>query len=111
MTDRRAFGEWLVRIAMLAHPRAFRARYRDEMLAYYRRAFHAGDGWSWRVRFVATSVLAALGEGWRQRRRHRHQQLTTHGRLAFARSASLGLLQELRLACRSLTVEPALTAG
>jgi predicted permease len=68
MSDRRAFGERLLRLANLAHPPAFRSKYHDEMLAYYRQASRAGGGWWWRLRFLSSSVLAALGQGWQQRR-------------------------------------------
>ena len=109
MADRRAFGERLLRLAILAHPPAFRSRYREEMLAYYRQACGAGRGWRWRVRFLAASVSAALVEGWRQRRNQRAPRSAVReaGRLTGLR----GIPQELRLAFRSLTTQPALTAA
>jgi putative ABC transport system permease protein len=110
MDGRRAFGERLLRLAILAHPPAFRARYRDEMLSYYRQACHAGEGGSWRTRFLIVSVLAAIREGWQQRRALRERRPTAGARGA-AMYSILGLPQELRLAFRSLTTQPALTVA
>lgn len=109
MNDRRAFGERLLRLAILAHPPAFRTRYRDEMLAYYRQACRAGEGWWWRVRFLAASVSAAIVEGWRQRRGQRGRRPSRDRTRRMAGLA--GIPQELRLAFRSLTTQPALTAA
>jgi putative ABC transport system permease protein len=122
MNGRRAFGERLLRLAILAHPPAFRARYRDEMLTYYRQACHAGEGWPWRARFLAASVLAAIGEGWQQRRSLRERRPAAPSARSFestgstgargvAMHAILGLPRELRLAFRSLTAQPGLTTA
>ena len=68
MRPRRAFGERLLKLAMLSHPRSFRREYRDEMLEYYRETCRReGRGPGWRMRFLLASFAAAAREGRRQR--------------------------------------------
>jgi hypothetical protein len=71
MKPERAFGEGLLRLAMLSHPPKFRREYRDEMLEYYRETLRRegrGRSWRWRARFLAVSIAAAVREGLGQRR-------------------------------------------
>ena len=70
----RVFGEQVLRLALRCHPPEFRREYGEELVEYYRDALHGAPSrhrLAWRLRFLVTAVLAAVGEGFRQRRSSR----------------------------------------
>lgn len=121
MSQNRAFGERLLRVAMRFHPTPFRRAYGDEMVEYYRemcRHERPSRGRLWQVRFLATSMAAAAREGLRQRRRRLTPEpaVTTPTILGDGpnyrkeRRPMIGVATDLRHALRRLTARPMTSA-
>jgi predicted permease len=107
MKPERAFGEGLLRLAMLSHPLKFRREYRDEMLEYYRETLRRegrGRSWRWRARFLAVSIAAAVREGLEQRRALRRPPSPAPPRRG--RSPLTGLPLDIRQAWRRVVAHP-----
>lgn len=107
------FGERLLRLALRCHPPEFRREYGEELLEYYRDAMHAAPPHdrTWRLRFLITSVLATIREGFRQRRTPQPRRDSTvrwNGANPAPRAWSpmAGLATDVRQALRRMAARP-----
>ena len=106
MTERgeRVFG-WLIRL----YPREFRARYRDDLVAFFRqdrRHPRYGAGPLRPVRFWSATVRDLLRAAWSHRRARRREATAAAGSRA---ARFVRLRQDLRFAWRALWQTPGVT--